>query len=297
MLHFSCLVTGDDYQMVKKETPASKKKIVSLVSALFIPVTMWIINVVLVALQVLESSLTAAILSGLIAGMLIFFIERNIIMSNGSKVIMAFRIFLGLIIALLGSLAFDEIIFKNDIDQKLAKNKIELVHATKEEIRTGYGLMIEAQEQSLSKKYLTWQASLKAVADEADGSGGSKTRGVDIITREKEKIAIINEGEYRNAVDQLEKLKSECQTEENNVGEQVESSFSQNAMLFRIKALFELVLEDPWMMLVYCLVTLFLFFLEFIVVLLKLYLPMTNYEKKIQLIEQIGQKSFDPDLN
>lgn len=135
MLRFCCFITGDDYQMVKHETPASKKKIASLVSAMFIPVAMWIINVVLVVQQVLQGTLISAILAGIIAGLLIFFIERNIIMSNGSKAIMTFRVLLGLIIALLGSLAFDEIIFKNDIDQQLSENKAESIKNAQQKVR------------------------------------------------------------------------------------------------------------------------------------------------------------------
>lgn len=293
MLKFCCFITGDDYQMVKKETPASKKKIASLVSALFIPVTMWIINIILVVLLILEGSLIAAIISGLVAGMLIFSIERNIIMSNGSKAIMAFRIFLGLIIALLGSIAFDEIIFKNDIDQKLAAINIEQVNASKEEVRNRYKLLIDEQEKIKANRYSIWQESEREAAGEAEGETGSKTRGYGPITKLKKENADNNREEYHNAEKALQQLKQDRNTAVTDAGAQVESSLNENVMLLRIKALFKLVLEDPWMLAVYCLVTLFLFFLEFIVVLLKIYLPKTNLEKKVQLIERIGQKRIE----
>jgi len=293
MLKHCCFITGDDYQMVKKETPASKKKIASLVSALFIPVAMWTINIILVVLLILESSLTVAIISGLVAGMLIFSIERNIIMSNGSKAIMGFRILLGLIIALLGSIAFDEIIFKNDIDQKLATINIDQIEAAKEEVRDRYKPIIENQQASVSQKFAIWQKSEEDVAREAEGNSRSGLRGVGAITDEKRRIAEANRKEYETSKNDLKQHNQERDAAVMDAGSQIESSINQNVMLLRIKALFELVFEDPWMLVVYCLVTLFLFFLEFVVVLLKIYLPKTNYEKKVQLIEQIGQKRME----
>lgn len=289
MLRFCCFITGDDYQMVKNETPVSKKKIISLVSALFIPVSMWTINIVLVVQQVLQGTLLSAFLSGIIAGLLIFFIERNIIMSNGRRAIMVFRILLGLIIALLGSLAFDEIIFKNDIDQQLSENKSELKNSAKEEIRLKFVPLIMQQKDLVAKKYNVWLNSLNDAKKESDGSGGSGMKGVHAITQLKMAIAKNNEGEHLSAKKDLAQLETQCQLEQKNSDVFIEKSFNQNAMLYRIKGLFELVSKNSWMMLVYVLVTAFLFMLEFIVVLLKIYLPKTNYEKKINLIEEIGE--------
>ena len=248
MLKLCCFITGDDYQMVKKETPASKKKIASLVSALFIPVAMWTINIILVALLILESSLTVAIISGLVAGMLIFSIERNIIMSNGSKAIMGFRILLGLIIALLGSIAFDEIIFKNDIDQKLATINIDQIEAAKEEVRDRYKPIIENQQASVSQKFAIWQKSEEDVAREAEGNSRSGLRGVGAITDEKRRIAEANRKEYETSKNDLKQHNQERDAAVMDAGSQIESSINQNVMLLRIKALFELVFEDPWML-------------------------------------------------
>lgn len=294
MLRFCCFITGDDYQMVKNETPVSKKKIVSLVSALFIPVSTWVINIVLVVLQILQGTLIEAILTGTIAGLLIFFIERNIIMSNGSKAIMTFRILLGLIIALLGSLAFDEIIFKNDIDQQLTKNKDELINQDQETIRMRYAIIITQHSDLVSKKYNVWLNSLNDVKEEANGEpSGTGRYGEGSVARLKMRIAKINEDDYKKTKSELMALESKRDTEIKYVVPQVEKSFKENAMLHRIQGLFELIKRDTWMMLVYGLVTAFLFMLEFIVVLLKMYLPTTNYERKIKLIEEIGEKRME----
>lgn len=52
--------------------------------------------------------------------------------------------------------------------------------------------------------------------------------------------------------------------------------------------MFDLISQDKWMLSIYILFTAFLFCLEFLVVILKLSLKETNYERKIALIERIG---------
>jgi hypothetical protein len=279
--------------MVKHETPASKKKIASLVSAMFIPVSMWVINMVLVVQQVIQGTLLSSIVTGIIAGLLIFFIEKNIIMSNGSKAIMTFRVLLGLIIAFLGSLAFDEIIFKNDIDQQLDVNKERLIQNAQENVRQRFTPLIAQQRELVSKKYDVWLNSLNDAKLEATGEGGTKKRGVFIVTNLKMSIAKTNETDYLSAKQDLTLLETRGAQEQSNVKIEIEKSFRQNAMLHRIQGLFDLIKRNTWMMLVYGLVTTFLFMLEFIVVLLKVYLPTTNYEKKIKLIEEISEKRME----
>jgi hypothetical protein len=54
--------------------------------------------------------------------------------------------------------------------------------------------------------------------------------------------------------------------------------------------MFDLVLHNGWMLFVYALITLILFVMEFIVVILKISLPKSNYELKLEVIEEIGRK-------
>lgn len=153
--------------------------------------------------------------------------------------------------------------------------------------------MIEQQKELVAKKYEVWLNSLNEASVEASGEGGTKKRGVYVVTRLKMSIAKTNETDYLRANKDLASLEAKCEKEINNSELTVEKSFNNNAMLYRIQGLFKLINGNPWMMVVYGLVTAFLFMLEFIVVLLKMYLPTTNYEKKIKLIEEIGEKRME----
>lgn len=73
----------------------------------------------------------------------------------------------------------------------------------------------------------------------------------------------------------------------------VKKSFNEHALLIRIKALFQLVSEDGYMLTIYVLFTLLMFFFEFLVVILKLTWKKTKYERRLEVIESTGQKRME----
>jgi hypothetical protein len=290
MLKFSCMITGDDYQLMKTDTPSSKKKIKTLVSVLFLPVIMWVISLNLLISGVLQGTQKSAMLASCVVAAVIFIVERSIIMSNGSKAVMRVRIFLGFLIAILGSLVFDEVIFKSDIDQQLTLDKAEQLRNIGESVDDYYKGTILSLEQQAENKRQTWISSLDMARQEADGSGGSHNKGVSAITTLKLNIANQNEQDYKNAKGELAQLLEKRDLEKVASGKKIETSFNDHALLLRIKAMFDLVLNNGWMLFVYLLFTCILFVLEFLVVILKMKLPKSNYELKLEAIEEIGRK-------
>ena len=290
MLKFASIISGDDYQLLKSDTPTSRKKVKTLVCVLFLPVTMWFINVLLLATGVLQGSWTMALTAALIASGIIFMVERSIIMSNGSLTVMVFRVFLGFLIAILGSIAFDEVIFKSDIDQQMVQNKEILSEEATQTVDQSYQSKLASQDQLVQSKYALWAQSLEKVSKEADGTGGSGVRGVNDITRIKMTIAAENEKDYYQAKRDQETLQSEVSRKKVEAEAAIEASFSNDALLGRVKAIFDLICTDGWMCAIYIIVTLVLFCLEFIVVILKLSLPKSNYELKLEVLEEIGKQ-------
>lgn len=288
MLKLYCFITGDDYDLLKNETPASRKKVALLATSLAVPVLIWFIVTILMVSQVLNHSLLTAVFSGLFAAAIIFVIERGIIMSGVSKVIGIFRIALGFVVAILGAVCLDEVIFKEDIEQQLVKDFNVEIQEEQAKVAREYQAKFSAQEEQTRLKYDAWQRALEDAKRESDGSGGSGTKGVHSITRLKLQIASQNEKDYQKEQAALAALKAEVDSERNKIKEKLEAAFSKHSFLHRIKAMFNLIKNDTWMLLIYSLMTAFFFFLEFLVVILKLFMDETNYERKVQLIEAIG---------
>lgn len=293
MLKFSCFITGDDYNLLKVDTPESRKKVSALASVIFIPVIIWFANGYLMVSHVLKGNIGSAITVALILGSLIFLIEKNIIMAHSSKSIKIFRYCLGVIIALLGAVCLDEVIFKLDVDQQLFSINKEIIASNMQMVEDAYkGELAEAKAED-DDKHAIWQESLSEANKEADGSSGSGIKGVHAITKMKLATSELKKHDYDKSATDLNMLKLKIEKEKKERQVQVEKSLNDGALLNRIKALFRLVLSDGFMATIYILFTLFLFAMEFLVVFLKSAWPLTNYERRLELIEEIGRKRME----
>ncbi len=269
MLKYYSLIIGENPEYTKTFQPASKRKIALYANCMMVPVILWFINTFLLVSHVLEGSMFSAIVAATIAGFIIFLIERAIIMSNGSKPIFRFRILLGFIIASLGSISMDEVIFKHDIDNQVTVYRQYEINNALKRVEEDFTLKIANQQAIVAQKTTEWNQALKDAKSEADGTGGSGRKGVDGITKIKMSIASKLESDYNAENVKLSALQSNLESERNNAKLKAESDFNGNALLIRIRAMFDLIAQDKFMMGVYILFTFFLFCLEFLVVLIK----------------------------
>lgn len=270
MLKYYSIIIGENPEYTKTFQPASKRKIALYANCLMIPVILWFINSYLLVSHVLEGSFFAAIFTAILAGFIIFLIERAIIMSNGSKPIFWFRILLGFIVASLGSVSMDEVIFKHDIDNQVAYYKQAEIDSAVHKVERDYQNQISMQQSIVKQKGSEWNQSLKDAKSDADGTGGSRQRGVGKISTLKLNIAGKQEVDYNTENNKLTSLIASVDTAKAHAKEKAETDFNGNALLIRIRAMFDLIAKDKFMFGVYVLFTLFLFCLEFLVVLIKI---------------------------
>ena len=270
MLKYYSILIGENPRYTDTFQPASKRKIALYANCLMIPIILWFINSYLLVSHVLQGTFLMALMTGLIAAFIIFLIERAIIMSNGSRPIFWFRIVLGLIVASLGSISFDEVIFKNDIDNKVAEYKKKAVDSAVKKIEMDYQSEIGLQQSIVNQKGNDWKKSLQDAKDEADGSGGSHQKLVGKIALFKMKVADKQESDYNSEGKKLITIQANMDSSKIKAKTKAEADFNGNALLLRIRAMFALLSEDGFMLIVYILFTAFLFCLEFLVVLIKI---------------------------
>lgn len=268
-LKLACNIIGEEYPYVKTFTQGGKRKIYLYANCLLVPVILWFINGYLLITNVLEGTMFAALLTAFIAAFIIFLIERAIIMSNGSKPIFWFRIVLGFIVASLGSISLDEVIFKHDIDNQVAIYKQAAIDSAVHKVERDYQNQIALQQSIVNQKGIVWNQSLTDAKSEADGTGGSHQKLVGKITLLKKSIADEQKNDYITENNKLSQLTSNVDTAKANARIKAEANFKGNALLVRIRAMSDLIAKDKVMRGVYVLFTLFLFCLEFLVVLIK----------------------------
>lgn len=293
MFKFFTKITADDYGMLMNDTPASRRKVILLATSLFIPVLIWIFSAFAMSTKLFGASLICGCLYGLSAGTIIFFVDRSIILANGNRWITLFRLVMGFCIATIGSIMVDECIFHDDINQQFETNKTKHVDIVKKEIDFKFSSDLANANRKVNQQYIKWMESESDVKGEADGKSGSGQRGVGKIVTLKAEISKKFEAEYRRAVSSRDSLLNEKEKIEQIAENKIVASYGNAMLLKRIEALFDLVVSNKIVGLIYFLFTVIIWCLEFLVILFKLNSAETNYERKVRIIEQIGEQRMD----
>ena len=295
MLKIACSFTGDNYSLLSKDTPASKKKVIAMAIAMLVPVLIWLFNGFMLSKQVLKAGWAWALITALVCGSIVFLIEKLIIMAKGNKCLTTVRILIGLVVGFLGSIAIDEVVFRNDIDNSVTSIKDNTIVEASKKAVADFNELNSVDE--LNSKVLIAQeqfdkAEAVAVA-EADGSYGTKNKGIGDVAKFKDKKA----QQRKQNLDKLILQKGYSAAAKDSAvsfaATKTRMSFNEDALLIRIKALFKLVASDGYMLTVYVFFTLLMFFFEFLVVVLKLCWEKTNYERKLEMIEEIGKRRME----
>ena len=119
-LQFGCFLTGYSYDLVMSCSEASKKSVKKYTSALLIIMILWFLIGFLFSEEYLKLPIWGATISGIILTIIIIQIERQIILGSKNKWSTSFRVLLGFVMAVLGSVIVDQIIFKEDIEKQKA---------------------------------------------------------------------------------------------------------------------------------------------------------------------------------
>lgn len=269
MTKFFSILIGENPTYTAGFQPSSKRKIALYATCLMVPVILWFVNVYLLVLKTLELGMTVAIISAAFAALMIYLIERSILMSNGGRAIVVFRLIMGFLMALLGSISLDEVIFKSDIDNQMYLYKKAAIESAANSIEGEFRNQLIQQQANVSEKSAAWARSLDDAKSEADGTGGSRQRMVGKIAMLKMDIAQNQADEYKQESIKLQQLKALIENRKAEAKQTAAASFNESALLARVKALFELVAKDVFMAIIYGVFTLFLFCLEFLVVIIK----------------------------
>ncbi|HEX5001545.1 MAG TPA: DUF4407 domain-containing protein [Bacteroidia bacterium] len=289
MLKFSSKITGDDYNMLVNDTPTSKKKVMMFANALFLPVILWFLTGYGMATQIFHMSAFNGIIAGSIAGFVVFLIDRSIILADCCGTISVIRLLLGFFVATIGSVIIDEIVFKEDIDHHLAQTLEVKVDAERKKVESDFAARIVEAQQKSDVAFQDWQRGVQDVKAESDGTYGTGKYGSGKVTALKSLLADKQYAEFQNRNADMVKLQQLSDSEKDSSEQLVRASFGEGMLLNRIKATFELVFSDWAMGIMYFIFTGLLMMVEFLVVLLKMKHPESNYDRKVKMIEKIGE--------
>lgn len=117
-LKTGCFITGYNYRIVKCSSEASAKAVKKYLSAILIVSTLWGFIGFAFTQRYLHAGIPVSIIGSVIMIVMVIQIERQIILTLGKKrSAFIFRAIIGLIMAIIGSVILDQIIFKDDIEK------------------------------------------------------------------------------------------------------------------------------------------------------------------------------------
>lgn len=134
-LKFGCFLIGYNYQILQNCSEVSAKAVKKYTAAMIIICIIWAFVGFSFTDRYLGAGLTGSLFGGLIMVLIIIQVERQIILAVHKNRWLAFsRVFIAIIMAVIGSLIIDQIVFKEDIEQKkifMLDQKVETVFPLK----------------------------------------------------------------------------------------------------------------------------------------------------------------------
>jgi len=116
-LKFGCFLTGYNYNIMKNSSEASAKAVKKYTSAILIVSIIWGFIGFSFSNRYLQLETLGSTIGAIIMVFIVIQIEKQIILNVGSnKVANRFRVAIALVMAILGSVIIDQIIFKDDIE-------------------------------------------------------------------------------------------------------------------------------------------------------------------------------------
>lgn len=302
-LKTGCYITGYNYSLIKNSSEASAKTVKKFLSAILIVSILWGFIGYSFAQRYLHTGIIGSAVVSLVMIIIVIQIERQIILSVGKNVLVpVFRILLGIVMAIIGSVIIDQIIFKEDVE----KGKISNVQTEVNNI-----LPVKTRELDLQIKQIDSAINLKeaertAVIDEITRKPFIKSTSSEIRhfqmqrnghngglvdTLVKRTDLALNDVANPKATllpgisDQISKLRAQKSEKENskiNIRQELETELNgKTGFLDELKILFGILLSSWIAMVVWIMFFLFFMCVEVFVLINKFGEDKTDYDNMI----------------
>ena len=289
-LKFGCFLTGYNYSILNNCSEVSKKSVKKITAALLIIMVVWGFVGYMFTHKYIGLSSEYSIFGSLIMVIMVVQIERQIILTIGTNMFSKiFRIILAIIMAILGSMIVDQILFQDDIklqQDTYLQEKVDLIVFGKEKsIKSQISdidsnlFVINNEIQSLNERYQkkpmvsnTQSTSEKIQLKTIDGLDSVNTEGLAVmkwVTTGVKNVPvpnpIVNEINMKNTsrlgkLERLKDLNDELIIIRKNVESQMKPGF-----LIELEIMWDLLMSSALITFVYLLWLIFFLCIELFV--------------------------------
>jgi hypothetical protein len=187
LLKTACAVLGENYTVVMKSSLNAQQKVRNIFLALLIPSLIWAATGFMAAEKVFGMGFWASILVALVFALIVITIDVTFMSVKGFWLI-AYRLVIVLSSCLLNSLLFDTSIFEADFKSLAERMQLEEIKKNyRHESELDSVRLHELKAELIASRIITENARTDYLS-EADGTGGSRKRGMSSIALGKKAV-------------------------------------------------------------------------------------------------------------
>ncbi len=283
---------GYNYEVVKAQTTVSKQKIITLGTLMLIPVSLWTISGFYIGYDLLGAGFLQSLIGGLFVGTLILIIDKSFLTTpkeSVSKWLKTFRVVFAVVATILGSIALDLMFFSGDLEEYREKKSAKIQKSESDSFMKENNHLLTNLENSISKQQSITEASKIDWKNEADGTGGSGSAGID-------KIALLKEGIHKSDASKLAQMEASLISMKDSLGQeailygQKMATRKSNALLSKVTDLHNFILSSGLSMFFYGLFFVAVFSLEIFFLITKSSTADSLFDKMLYEEEKIGER-------
>lgn len=316
-LKLGCYITGYNYTIITNSSEVSAKTVKKYLSAILIVSILWGFIGYSFAQRYLHAGIVGSMIVSIVMIVIVIQIERQIILSMGrNSLVPIFRSLIGIVMAVIGSVIIDQIIFKEDVE----KARISNVQTEVNNILPVKTRELDYQINQLDSAITLKEAERVSIIDEITKkpfikSATSETRHFQMQKSSnggQVKDTLVKRTDFaltdvanpkakllpdiEEQISQLRAQKSEKETSKINIREELETELnSKTGFLDELKILFSILLSSWIAMVVWCMFFLFLMSIEVLVLVNKFGEEKNDYDTiimhqkdtKIKMVEKL----------
>jgi len=318
-LKTGCYITGYNYGIIKNSSELSAKAVRKYLSAILIVSILWGFIGYSFAQRYLHTGLAGSIAAAVVMVIIVIQIERQIILSMGrNRMVPVFRIIIGVVMAVIGSVIIDQIIFKEDVEKvKIGNIQTEvnsiLPVKTKELdlqiMQIDSAIAIKEAERTVIIDEISARPFIKSTSSEIrhfqmQQNGNDGNLKDTIVSRTDvalNDIANPKAGLLPGIADQISQLRKQKADKENskiNIRQELETELnSKTGFLDELKVLFSILLSSWIALVVWIMFFIFLLSIEVFVLVNKFGDEKNDYDSiiihqkdvRIKMLNKLGE--------
>lgn len=286
---YLCLVVGETPERVAKLHESTQRRMKAFAIALHIPVTLWAVTGYVIAARVFHLNSQESVAIAAFCACMIYLVERLVLATPKAWFVNIGRLFIGLVISVLGASAVDLVIFEREV-------ALQLRTAGQTRITAEYDLALTQQQGLVSQKKADWMAAQAAANCEANGTCGSGVRSVGPIYQRLAKQAQLLRQDYEAAQARLESLAIERQTALTSWRDSPKA-LEEAGLLSRVEALHSYTMNNSAAMVAWILFFALVLFMELMVVFAKLVFGETVDDRIDRIREELSRHKAESYLD